>query len=77
VFRMGDTAEIAGFVDTGNAFDNGQQIDLRGLRMDYGMELRFYLPIFQAPLRFIYGFIQDPQPGEKASSFQFSIGTTF
>ncbi|PYQ14278.1 MAG: outer membrane protein assembly factor BamA [Acidobacteria bacterium] len=77
VFPMGDTAEIAGFVDTGNAFDNGQQIDLRGLRMDYGMELRFYLPIFQAPLRFIYGFIQDPQPGEKASSFQFSIGTTF
>jgi outer membrane protein insertion porin family len=77
VFPLGDTAELAGFVDTGNAFDNGQKIDLRDLRVDYGIELRFYLPIFQAPLRFIYGFIQDPQPGEKASSFQFSIGTTF
>ncbi|HEV8375791.1 MAG TPA: BamA/TamA family outer membrane protein, partial [Candidatus Polarisedimenticolia bacterium] len=77
IFPIGDTAEILGFVDTGNAFDNGQKIDLRDLRVDYGLELRFYLPIFQAPLRFIYGIIQDPEPGEKASSFQFSIGTTF
>jgi outer membrane protein insertion porin family len=77
IFPIGDTAEVLGFVDTGNAFDNGQKIDLRDLRVDYGIELRFYLPIFQAPLRFIYGIIQDPQPGEKASSFQFSIGTTF
>jgi len=77
VFPIGETAELAAFTDLGNAFDNGQKIDLRYLRMDYGIELRFYLPIFQAPLRFIYGFIQDPLPGEKASSFQFSIGTTF
>ncbi len=77
VFPIGETAELAAFTDMGNAFDNGQKIDLRYLRVDYGIELRFYLPIFQAPLRFIYGFIQDPEPGEKASSFQFSIGTTF
>jgi outer membrane protein insertion porin family len=77
IFPLGDTAEFVSFVDAGNAFDNGHKIDLQDLRVDYGVELRFYLPIFQAPLRFIYGFINDPLPGEKGASFQFSIGTTF
>ncbi|HEU5180925.1 MAG TPA: outer membrane protein assembly factor BamA [Candidatus Polarisedimenticolia bacterium] len=77
ILPLGDTAEFVSFVDAGNAFDNGHKIDLQDLRMDYGVELRFYLPIFQAPLRFIYGFIHDPLPGEKGASFQFSIGTTF
>jgi len=77
IIPVGDTFEFLTFVDAGNAFDDYQKIDLTRLRLDYGLELRFYLPVFQAPLRFIYGFIQDPQPGEKASSFQFSIGTTF
>ena len=30
-----------------------------------------------APLRLIYGFIQNPQKGEDPSNFIFSIGTTF
>jgi outer membrane protein insertion porin family len=77
VIPIGDTFEFLTFVDAGNAFDDYQKIDLTRLRLDYGIELRFYLPVFQAPLRFIYGIIQDPEPGEKASSFQFSIGTTF
>jgi outer membrane protein insertion porin family len=77
IVPIGDTFEFLPFLDTGNAFDDYQKIDLTRLRVDYGLELRFYLPVFQAPLRFIYGFIQDPRPGEKASSFQFSIGTTF
>ena len=47
------------------------------MRIDYGLELRFYLPVFQAPLRLIYGFIQNPQKGENPSNFIFSIGTTF
>jgi outer membrane protein insertion porin family len=77
VFPLGDTFELVAFYDAGNAFDDYQRIDLSRLRNDYGLEFRFYLPIFQAPIRFIYGIIQDPQPGEKSSSFQFSIGTTF
>ena len=77
IIPVGDTFEFLTFVDAGNAFDDYQKIDLTRLRMDYGVEMRFYLPVFQAPLRFIYGFIQDPRPGEKPSSFQFSIGTTF
>jgi outer membrane protein assembly factor BamA len=42
-----------------------------------GLEMRIFLPIFQAPIRFIYGVNLDPFPDEESSDFQFSIGTTF
>jgi len=74
---LADAVEIAMFYDAGNAFDDGERVQLNGMRVDYGLELRFYLPVFQAPLRLIYGFIQNPRRGEDASNFIFSIGTTF
>ena len=74
---LADAVEFALFYDAGNAFDDGQKIRLNDMRVDYGFELRFYLPVFQAPLRLIYGFIQNPQKGEDPSNFIFSIGTTF
>lgn len=72
-----DTVEFSLFYDAGNAFDDGQRIALDDMRVDYGLEMRFHLPVFQAPLRLIYGFIQNPRPGEDASNFIFSIGSTF
>ncbi len=74
---LNDTAEFALFYDAGNAYDDGQKVSLSNMRVDYGIELRFFLPIFQAPLRLIYGFIDNPLPGEDPSNFIFSIGTTF
>jgi outer membrane protein assembly factor BamA len=74
---VSDTVEFVFFYDAGNAFDDNQPIRLDEMRVDYGLELRFFLPIFQAPLRLIYGFIENPQPGEDSSNFIFSIGTTF
>jgi surface antigen Omp85-like protein len=74
---LAEAVEFSMFYDAGNAFDDGQKINVHDLRVDYGFELRFYLPVFQAPLRLIYGFIQNPQPGENSSNFIFSIGTTF
>ncbi|HXH28310.1 MAG TPA: POTRA domain-containing protein, partial [Candidatus Polarisedimenticolia bacterium] len=74
---LSEAVEFVVFYDAGNAFDDGVPVRLDNLRVDYGLEMRFYLPVFQAPLRLIYGFIQDPQPGENASNFVFSIGTTF
>ena len=35
------------------------------------------LPVFGAPLRFIYAKNLDPQPQDSFESFQFSIGTSF
>jgi outer membrane protein insertion porin family len=74
---LSDAAEFVVFYDAGNAFDDGERVTLDGMRSDYGVEMRFYLPVFQAPLRLIYGFIQNPRRGEDSSSFLFSIGTTF
>jgi outer membrane protein assembly factor BamA len=74
---VSDTVEFVIFYDAGNAYDNGVNPSFDDLRVDYGLEMRFYLPIFQAPLRLIYGVIQDPIPGEDTSNFIFSIGTTF
>jgi outer membrane protein insertion porin family len=50
-----------------------------------GGELRIFVPIFGAPLRFIYASNLDPierndaigEPGDRFESFQFSIGATF
>ena len=74
---LSDTVEFAMFYDAGNSFDDRERIRLDSFRVDYGLEMRFYLPVFQAPLRLIYGFIQNPRQGEDASNFIFSIGTTF
>jgi outer membrane protein insertion porin family len=74
---ISDMVEFAFFYDAGNAFDDSEAIRLDALRVDYGLEMRFYLPVFQAPLRLIYGFIQNPRSGEDRSNFIFSIGTTF
>jgi outer membrane protein insertion porin family len=72
-----DTVELVLFYDAGNAWTNKQGYDLSDLRMDAGIEVRFYLPIFGAPLRLIYGWNLDPQEFEDKQDFIFSIGRTF
>ena len=36
-----------------------------------------FVPVFGAPLRFIYASNLDPLPNDNFESFQFSIGSTF
>ena len=75
--------------DVGNVYHESQSIDFTRLRTAVGAELRIFLPIFQAPLRFIYSFNLDPKTPidqfgfpinslkERRSGFDFSIGRTF
>ena len=81
--------KLLAFADLGNTYFNTQSFDVTNFRYSVGAELRIFLPIFQAPLRFIYFFnptIVQPldQFGfpitslkEKKSGFLFSIGRTF
>jgi outer membrane protein insertion porin family len=82
-------ATLLAFVDFGNNFYNTQPFSFNDLHTAFGAELRVFLPIFQAPLRFIYainlhpvqpidqfGFVI-PNLAEKKSGFTFSIGRTF
>jgi outer membrane protein assembly factor BamA len=54
-----------------------QSYDLSTLRWTAGAELRLLLPVFGAPLRFIYAVNLDEQVGDEFDSFRFSIGAAF
>ena len=51
--------------------------DLSDLRYSYGLEARFHLPVFQAPMRLIWGRVLDERDDDDINSFQFSIGFPF
>ncbi len=82
-------AKLLAFLDVGQNYFDTQSIGVGNVRAAAGAELRIFLPIFQAPLRFIYAFNLNPinpvdQFGfpigylaEKPSGFTFSIGRTF
>ena len=76
-FLLGGPFRVLLFGDAGNVFGDGQSFDLSHLRYTAGVELRVLLPVFGAPLRFIYAKNLDPQPQDSFESFQFSIGTSF
>jgi outer membrane protein insertion porin family len=77
VFPTQGPVDLALFLDAGNVFIEDDRITLPDLRKDAGVEVRFFLPVFGAPLRLIYGFNLDPEEGEDKSNFVFSVGTTF
>jgi outer membrane protein assembly factor BamA len=77
VFPVGQPLEVALFYDAGNTFLDDVGFTVHGIKMSTGIEARFYIPVFQFPLRLIYGIVIDPQAGEDRSSFQFSIGRSF
>jgi outer membrane protein insertion porin family len=54
-----------------------QSISFAHLRYTAGIELRVLIPLFGAPLRFIYSKNLRPLPQDEFETFQFSIGTSF
>ncbi len=89
VYQLAGPLKIAAFFDAGNTWIEGQSMNILKMRASTGLEMRIFLPIFQAPLRFIYGINLDPKTildrtgaplpngQESRTDFQFSIGTTF
>ncbi|HEY4561853.1 MAG TPA: BamA/TamA family outer membrane protein, partial [Thermoanaerobaculia bacterium] len=76
-FVLGGPFRVLLFTDAGNVFGEGQNFSFSNLRKTAGVELRVFLPVFGAPLRFIYAKNLDPKPQDSFESFQFSIGTSF
>jgi outer membrane protein insertion porin family len=76
-FLLGGPFRLLLFTDAGNVYGNDQSFSLQHLRYTAGVELRVLLPIFGAPLRFIYAKNLSPLPQDSFESFQFSIGTSF
>ena len=63
------------FYDTGNAWDEGQPVDLGDLRQSVGAGIRWMSPM--GPFRLEWGYILDRQEGEPASDWNFMIGNFF
>jgi outer membrane protein insertion porin family len=76
-FLLGGPFRLLLFADAGNVYGEKQSFDLSNLRTTAGVELRVLLPVFGAPLRFIYARNLDPLPQDSFEDFQFSIGTSF
>ena len=67
------------FYDIGNAYDDGERIDLGDLRRSVGYGFRWYSPI--GPIRLEYGYVletDDRGDGEKGDGrWEFTMGTAF
>jgi outer membrane protein insertion porin family len=83
VVPLAGPIKVAGFVDYGNAFAEGDGINFVDMHGSFGAELRFVVPFLSAPFRFIYainfkrGDLMKVIPPPEHSVFRFSVGTTF
>ena len=66
------------FYDTGMIFGVDENWLESDLARSFGLEMRFSLPVFNAPLRLIYAYkLDENELNEKGAEPKFSIGTTF
>jgi outer membrane protein insertion porin family len=63
------------FYDTGNLYDNNQDIDLGNLYQSTGFGVRWYSPL--GPIRLENGFALNPPPGGASSRLEFTMGQAF
>lgn len=79
-FLAGGPFRVVLFTDSANVWAEDQSLEFDRLYWTAGAELRVLVPVFGAPLRFIYAFNLGDDPPLAANDFedfQFSIGTTF
>lgn len=77
VVPLSEPVDFIVYMDVGNAFAQWESLGFSDMRGDAGVELRFFVPVFGAPLRLIYGQTFNTRGTEDTKSFLFSIGTTF
>jgi len=65
------------FFDAGQAFLEGDPINLRSFRTSTGAELRFFMPVINVPFRLIYAINPNRDSFQPRSAFKFAVGTTF
>jgi outer membrane protein insertion porin family len=77
-FDVAGPLRAVAFVDAGQAFAEGETIDLGRLRTSTGVELRFLMPVLNVPIRLIQSWNLN-RGGEphKAREFRLTFGTSF
>lgn len=81
-FVINETFRFLLWTDAGNVYSEFQNYDLSNLRHSAGLEFRVTVPLFGAPLRFIWANNLDPIDdsalgADRFETFQFSISTSF
>ncbi|MFH1887654.1 MAG: outer membrane protein assembly factor BamA [Pseudomonadota bacterium] len=78
IFPIIESAGLVGlaFYDTGDEYDNHENVDFGALRESAGFGFRWYSPI--GPIRLERGYILDPQGNEPTNGrWEFSMGAAF
>ena len=65
------------FFDAGQAFLEGENIDVKEFLTSTGAELRFIMPVLNVPFRLIYAWNPNREFFHEKSTFKFAVGTTF
>ena len=76
-FLLGGPFRAILFSDAANVFSESQGYSFDGMRYTGGLELQVNVPVFGAPLRFIWSRNLDAKPDDRFEGFQFSVGTSF
>lgn len=74
---LGGPFRVVLFGDAGGVFDEDQDPDTDLLRYSAGAELRIKVPLFPAPLRFIYAINIEEKIDDQFDGFDFSLSTSF
>ena len=69
-FDIGGPLRFLLFFDAGQAFLEGEKIDLGKLRTSTGAELRFIMPVLNVPFRLIYAFNPNRDPFQPKTDVQ-------
>jgi outer membrane protein insertion porin family len=77
IILVGGPFRIIAFADAGKVWGENQSLDFGGFRTSAGVEMQVNVPLFGAPLRFIYSRNLDPLPDDRFDNFQFSVGPSF
>jgi outer membrane protein insertion porin family len=76
-FDVAGPLRLVLFYDAGQAFAEGNNLNLRQLRTSTGAELRFIMPVLNVPFRLIYAWNPSRDSFQPARTFKFAVGTTF
>ena len=77
IFLVGGPFRVLLFADAGNVFLDSEDFSNFDFRYTAGIELQVNVPLFGAPLRFIYAQNPDSFEDDRFETFQFSIGPSF
>ena len=77
IILVGGPFRVIAFADAGKVWGESQSLDFSGFRTSAGIEMQVNVPLFGAPLRFIYATNLDPLPDDRFDTFQFSVGPSF